>query len=322
MLCISIWCTDVHASWRNATLRVRWWCWAMMWNALALFWTDFIGIVKRDAFPKKKLQNIFQLSLKNKHYSLPECILLINSIGISLRKDKALLWSNFKAAHKSPAIWNISTIKGLWPNYATTITWQDFLEKWVRESDEGHRGMTPPNTTDWYLTEDERGVVFSLSLVIFYLFTWSSLRPALLGVPFCVDTEITSALVWGSKKWWSSCGEKNRSWRHIGQFNYIILIRRNFQNIITVKYCASPLPQTFIILNLWILMRASVKTGSARPYFQGNRGHSYLLHQYPRWQVAQNISAFVRQVLWTKCFPLLLRRHHFCHQVHEAQRSN
>lgn len=152
--------------------------------------------------------------------------------------------------------------------------------------------MTPPNTTDWYLTENERGVAFSLRLVIFCLFTWFSLRPACSVFSSVWILKIPSALVWGTKKRWSSCGKKNTSWRHIGRFNYINLIRRNFQNIITVKYCASPLPQTLIILNLWILMRTSVETGSVRPYFQGNRGHSYLLHQYPCWQVAQNISAF------------------------------
>lgn len=169
---------------------------------------------------------------------------------------------------------------------------QVFLEKWVRQSDELHHGMTPPNTTDWYLTENEqRGCVLPPPRHLLFIHLVFPL-PCLFSVRFSVDTENPIRACLSDKKTMIKLWKKNTSWRHIGRFNYINLIRRKFQNIITVKYCASPLPQTFIILNLWILMRTSVKTGSVRPYFQGNRGHSYLLHQYPCWQVAQNISAF------------------------------
>lgn len=53
-----------------------------------------------------------------------------------------------------------------------------------------------------------------------------------------------------------------------------------------MKYCISHFPQTFIILKRRLLMHRAVKTGSVWLKFQGNRGRSESLHQYPRWQVS------------------------------------
>ena len=127
-----------------------------------------------------------------------------------------------------------------------------------------------------------------------------SLSPCLvLGA--CLDIEITSVPSEALND--DQAVKKNKSWRHSGQFNYINLIIRDFQGVITVKYYVSPLPQTFYHLESQdINAHLCGNWVSFWLYFQGNRGHSYLLHQYPFWHVSQNISTCVRQALQTRMF--------------------
>lgn len=188
----------------------------------------------------------------------------------------------------------------VYTNYFTTVS----LEKWLQQNGKLNHKMD--SSEEWRLCSPLKCRVRHLvseepSASSFFIYSpdFLSVLPCLV-FSACVGIEITSVLSEALND--DQAVKKNQSWRHVGQFNYINLIIRNFQSIITVKYCGSPLPQTFIILNHRILMRTSVKTGSVWLYFQGNRGHTYLLHQYPFWQVSQNISACVCQVLWTKMF--------------------
>lgn len=132
------------------------------------------------------------------------------------------------------------------------------LEKWSQQNGKLHYKMTHGFlwTSQMIPVTVELGISYQRSLqphhFLFILLILSDpVLPCLVFSP-CVDIEITSVLSEVLND--DQTVKKNRSWRHIGQFNYINLIRRNFQSIITVKYYVSPLPQTFISLNLRILM--------------------------------------------------------------------